>query len=298
MPFHVLVFFGRGLLLTANRLTKCIGELQRQTTEANGQMLCDVLGHEWLYRLWTCQELVLAARPIIVCGTTHVPWPVFVSTTVICAASPTCHALVTQYAKYDQVLPFLEDWQALAYDRDFLDAYGLSDLHRINNRADNTIQSFKEQLSIIHPRYVVNTCAFAILLGLATILLVPGAGTLLPLMVLIALPGVLCLTLAGDKALTMTIHRSSTRSENRQGKLLEAIWKPKCIRSVDYNFAIRGVLQRYLGQKMDYLDSELPQLEIFKDLTRKLLEASAHHLIIDAATISPRIDNKPSWVVD
>lgn len=49
---------------------------------------------------------------------------------------------------------------------------------------------------------------------------------------------------------------------------------------------------------MEHLDGELPQSEIFKDLTLKLLEVTAHSLIINAAIASQRPDDKPSWVVD
>lgn len=35
-----------------------------------------ILGHEWLTRVWTFQEIVLASNPVLVCGQSLIPWSV------------------------------------------------------------------------------------------------------------------------------------------------------------------------------------------------------------------------------
>jgi hypothetical protein len=33
-----------------------------------------LIEREWTKRVWTCQEILLASRPVLVCGNAHVPW--------------------------------------------------------------------------------------------------------------------------------------------------------------------------------------------------------------------------------
>lgn len=43
--------------------------------------LADLVGRDWIHRLWTLQECILARRPVVICGDKTVPWLAFVYAT-------------------------------------------------------------------------------------------------------------------------------------------------------------------------------------------------------------------------
>jgi hypothetical protein len=52
---------------------------RRNSGDVTFEDLATLLDTEWLERMWTYQEILLASSPILVCGQDHLPWPTFAS---------------------------------------------------------------------------------------------------------------------------------------------------------------------------------------------------------------------------
>jgi hypothetical protein len=99
------------------------------STDVTFDDVATLIQTEWLERIWTYQEILLASSPILVCGQDHLPWSIFASTVAFLECSGYFHR--------DGGLgyPPASSWFKIALARDHL---RYENMHGVHNRAEIT----------------------------------------------------------------------------------------------------------------------------------------------------------------
>jgi hypothetical protein len=97
-----------------NDLARGASRKKRNLTDVTFDDLAALLDVEWLERMWTYQEILLASRPVIVCGQDHLAWPAFSCSVAFLEYS----ACFTRFR--DRGFPPVSGWYKVALARDYL----------------------------------------------------------------------------------------------------------------------------------------------------------------------------------
>ena len=74
-----------------------------------------LLDREWIKRLWTYQEILLASNPVIVCGHSHLPWSEFAIGILFLEYSG------INYSRQAPIINRLSTWAAVSLARDHIE---------------------------------------------------------------------------------------------------------------------------------------------------------------------------------
>jgi hypothetical protein len=228
--------------------------------------LRNLFDRDWIRRIWTYQELILASNPIIVCGHHHLQWVQLVCSIIFLEQ----FATLTNYDK--EFEDILDVWKTLAYSKARFTSESTSwntgdwKLPQLEN-----YRSFARSIALKH----VNTRKHLRELHEIVSLF---CGPLVP---------VLLYKLPPDLRLPP---QASVPEE-----LVDVILDRKATNDKDKAFGLHNVLQYRMKCIIPRPDYNLSTGQIYKDLTVYLIKATGLlHLLVPAAINS--YPGQPSWV--
>lgn len=288
-------------------------EFQRRNA-VSLQEIEELLDSDWINRIWTYQELMLACQPVIVRGFSHLRWDIFaMSITMV-------DVCVSRSTRQLNTIPFTEAWLKLALDRDKFRSLRPRHLSTTSQRAENyqtttPLNRYQSFLNKVNDVFGV--------LGMVGLILIPGVAISFGFLIMVATtpqsfsvgnPAYLIIptifALIFSMILLVTQHArdpawldptlsgawKSKQAGDANG-LIHAICERQATVSRDYNLGVRGLLADLLQKQLPPLNPSLALPEVFQDLTVQCLRASnsAFVLVVAAANHMP---TGPSWVPD
>ena len=269
------------------------------------------LQHQWAYRVWTFQEVILCRNPVVLSGESSVLWEDLVNAIILQDPLPTMATALAHW--YSLVILWLvfPHRPHLTQKSPDLHNEGSKDTHSFNQRV-HTICSH----NIFH-----NPCAFWLYIALLLICITsigfalreldrasPGALVPVVWITIIGAPYIwinyvdplLTFVLFGRKH-ELPVPATDTKDEvGVRTDLLDGIWNTLrariCSEPRDRYFALSGILKRS-GVLVPAPDYSLTIEEIYRTLFRDLLQwqPAALTLILDAG-ISDLEPGWPSWL--
>jgi hypothetical protein len=145
-----------------NRLLRVFAfPLRKATnTKVTAKDLEELMTRDWINRIWTFQEIVLASNPVIVCGNRYLSW------CRLATGINFLHYSGISYKNGEPIIKNLDTWVDVSSARDYITAY--SGIHKelpdLNKSSKTTLQLYKTFLMNVGQIKVVIHCW---LLGLA-----------------------------------------------------------------------------------------------------------------------------------
>lgn len=288
------------------------------------------LDNPWLYRVWTYQEVMLSENPVLVCGTTMMPWWRF-SMSVL-------YLRITEHwaDKHDphkgdrtsDLFKSLRLWRALVLDRNKLHmskrhifrSSNFTTLHlQLYNRFLSDIADVfmfeylsKWRVEFLLLQLLLSIAPFGFAIGWALSIWTEDSGfnmsNSLGIASGIAFSVFNCSMYVLSRNLDHTVrrprrkflrHNPATWPEESSAEniILSAIWGRQCKENKDFNFGTRNIIRALIGAELPHLNYSSPVGEVYRDLTANVLHLTRSSELILAALRS-QIPGAPSWTVD
>lgn len=272
-----------------------------------------LLGQEWLTRVWTFQEIVLASNPMLVCGKSVIPWSVLLRSLEFYHDRP--RSYIPRYlgpVKSDN----LESWWHL-----LIVWTSISRPTRWHGKTMRLLPQGRSNISVkdYSAKYLENYQSWSLAMRVSSLVLIPVL-TLFPWLLACALgipldgTGVFSLYvkfLMVAYSCSMIFAVISFQRDFKPFKnlpeveeavlvgMLKALRERNSYEPKDKAFGLYGVLQalEVAPQKGTKVDSNRPLGEVYYDLFRDLLLWNPR-LICLLLDVGPPIPHAPSWVPD
>ncbi|OAA63582.1 Heterokaryon incompatibility [Niveomyces insectorum RCEF 264] len=295
--------------LSLARLTRRLRDALRngEPETATFQDLEELLTRPWIRRIWTYQEIIFAAHPVVVCGDRFVEWSRFAPNVL----------LHDQLAKWrygilrrdapprESSMPHISTWERIVLMREKIRHTHAGPDGATNASDGPTLEQYQRffaRLVSIHFGVVAVLCAIC---GLLVVFLAyigkskSVAGILFPsgLFVLLA-----CLAAVLWRRLPPFANHPRWE-EDPTIQLVDELLHRRAQRHHDLAFGIRSVLGRLLDSELPAPDYARPLERVFRDATVQLLRLTGSSQILVAAALRAAASAAtptagPSWVPD
>ena len=275
--------------------------------------LSELLDHDWLRRMWTYQDILVASSPVVVCGDDHLSWPRFALSIIYLEYSTVNYDLA-----WKPKVSTLEKWATLALGREIL--HTQEQIVPAQSRPQEEVPAptpaqrylkfvytLHRMLQWVQDILLFNIIALAIVFGGIRYfgeLDKPSSGWAIlgRFIFLLSLSIYATLTLLAD---LRSFSRVSAGTEFISGAykgtsmidLVEGLCTREATRREDKAFALQSILQQMTKRRLPKPDYSRPLDTIYHELAVNVLEANeALHLLLPAAL--NRLQGMPSWVPD
>jgi hypothetical protein len=273
----------------------------------------DLLSRDWIQRIWTYQEILLASNPIVVCGNAHLSWSRFELSIIF---------LEDTGVNYEDIITpkirGLRSWKRIAFSRERLIALG-QNRHTLNSSLMNTqmtrLQQYQkfvhgivgwrnEFLKWSYPIFGIS-CGIALMFSILTAIKFtqPSARILLDkfgCIMILAIFAVVVVLFCSDRLRRYLCHQPATRAPAEptvSDDLVDGLTTRRAKEPKDMAFGIRAVLQKRSSLNLPAPDYSVSIGKVYKELSMQLIEiCGSLHLLVFAALKS--FPDQPSWVPD
>ncbi len=296
--------------------------------------LLHLLDNQWLYRVWTYQEVMLSPNPILICGKLAIPWWRFsMSVIYLRSTEQSFDRNIGHGFAYDTVtcrlFKVLRLWRNLVMDRNRLLMSGdmitkvskstALDMTVYSKYISDIAEIFRtENTPLWGPTFLLIRIYF-VLYGVFKALLMnkPAERDLesswyridVRMLGYCSLSVLALLLMFWSWVQSLTFRRPRGQDSPRhkpdiwpadaaaQDTILSALWSRQCKEAQDMNFGTRNLVQKLTTNKLPTLNYSAPLSEIYTDLTIQVLRlTNSPELMLTA--LRSRVHNAPSWTVD
>ncbi|RDW57001.1 hypothetical protein BP6252_13919 [Coleophoma cylindrospora] len=265
----------------------------------------NILEREWIRRVWTYQEIMLASNPVIVCGDRHLQWTTFAMGIVALQSN------VTDTGDRQVLISLIRIWVSIVVHRaSLLDSHSNSLYNstlwqrQSRNGQLATLQKYDDFLrwiQIIQFLYVGNTLLFSYLPPFISFIVGSSFSVYANI---VSFGWILLWTLFGfpqysasQIALRARYHHQSQRISEIKYGLVDGVLSRKAQDPKDKAFALWAVLQRSITETLPAPDYSLPVGEVYKQLSVYMIQATGSlDMLLPAA--QSNLPGQPSWVPD
>lgn len=271
-----------------------------------------LLDRSWISRVWTFQEIVLARRPIVVCGDRHLSWAPFSWNILI----------LYHFAK----ITWLKDWKGVVeacshyFDLSLTNKGSCGDMKSKQSRLEaqeEMIASLDRSLKVMM-RWVLTTCLihFSCLIPAIVLLVLStstvagsstdefpvrsnqymytGVGSGCLLLWILSAPIVWKATRGHDNYIQARVARGNP---DPTAQWINVIISKKSKMPQDKAYGVQAITQNLIKHRLPDPDYDLPIEHIYRDLCATMLAATGSlQFLLPAATNHLR--GAPSWVPD
>ncbi|KAF2804757.1 HET-domain-containing protein [Mytilinidion resinicola] len=286
------------------------------------QDIDDVLSREWITRIWTFQEILLASNPILVCGHRHLTWSRF-AFSIVFLAYP-AHAPDTDLLRHrGGDTSRLPAWIKLVFSRARLTEPKSRPRNTRSPRPEtsklNELRMYQEFLRSVLQKYcnfhywwekvqVIWTVIFVVVV-FSVLAYIEKTSTISDRSKQAALKGdfifalafcifILSLNLVWRARIRIPHWRRYGRQERPAEDLVDGIISRNSFDPKDKAFGVQSVLQRLAPHSHPEPDYSMPLEQIYKNLSVRLLHATNSLHLLYAAASSDIARRTPSWVPD
>lgn len=257
----------------------------------------DILSREWITRLWTYQEILLANNPIIVCGDAHVSWDYFDISMVFLGG-----------LNDQNLTKKTRPWKAVAFQRE---RWKLGEAPTSYHPVTSRLESYSKFIERVKATYIVMESIKLLVLSLASlsgfIFMIFGTqktetdGRRLVIVGAIFFGFILIIGIdtARSRLLGSPFHAKKPQITNQKftDDFIHGLYARRATKPEDMAFGAWGVLEKYHKSRLPEPDHSRDIGAVYQVFTVHLLKATTSlELLILAA--SARLQNRPSWVPD
>ncbi|RDL33032.1 uncharacterized protein BP5553_08471 [Venustampulla echinocandica] len=273
----------------------------------------DLLSRDWIRRLWTYQEILLANNPIVVCGNAHLPWSRFELSIIF---------LEDTGVNYEDIITpkiqALRSWKRVAFSRERLIALE-SNRQMLNSSLTNTqmprlqqyqkfvhgIVGWRNQFLTVFYPIIGISCGITIIFSILTAIKFndPSARTVLNkagCISILAIFSIIVVLSFSDRLRRYLCHQPATRAPVEptvSDDLVDGLSTRHAKDPKDMAFGVRTVLQKRSNLNLPAPDYSVSTGQVYKELSIHLIEiCGSLHLLVFAALKS--FPDQPSWVPD
>ncbi|KAH6870445.1 heterokaryon incompatibility protein-domain-containing protein [Alternaria rosae] len=261
----------------------------RDAKYATEDDLLDLLQRDWISRLWTYQEILLASNPVIVCGSTHICWNRFaISLIFLATASP-------------RLGSYMCPWKRVAMSRQDINP----DCVNSDPASDSSLEGYAEfsrRMCRLHR--LTDRISFCFLGFLLAFLLWSAFLGSNPherkVIFAVSLTAVFIILVMMVRLVLLSSPRVLYRNEERQtnvNDLIDGVYTRDATVSKDMAFGLWAILQRRTRHPLPRVDYGESKEAIYLSFSRLLVQITGSpHLVLIAAMNNMK--GQPSWVPD
>jgi hypothetical protein len=250
-----------------------------------------LLHHRWIERLWTYQEILLAANPVIVCGNAQISWDRFATSVIFLNSTITSLGRATR------------SWKRVALTRrQIMDAQSLSSRTRgpsfeVYAKFLRRLLIYRALLSLVVWPFLIPSMAILFLWLIKDLKYIANsngwqAACVVPFLVwVIAIIDIARLVDSGQ-------HMGSYLKEQVSvDDLIDGVYTREAKNPKDMAFGLWAVLERRSLSALPNVDYQKPKETIYVEFSRLLLQITGSpHLLLIAAMNNMK--GQPSWAPD
>lgn len=285
-----------------------------------------LLDKDWVRRIWTYQEILLASNPVVVCGDYHLPWARFSLGVIFLEYSGLNHR------RNYPIIAILNTWAQIASIRDHVVSSDTITSAHVQSSSGEEIpqtilQKYREFVMdvsrrIVRLRDLNYWCMFFCAIIIPSILTVwmftmlfnteatdfsDFAGLVLHASILpafVALIGfflfafvVSFIVYIGSRPLEYPTMSTDPLAQNERIDLVDGICSRKSKEKKDKAIGVQAILQRLSKTALLPIDNAQPLEHIYKQLCIKLMEVTGSIQFLLPASLN-NFPEQPSWVPD